>query len=148
MRIDCFERTKFAIQETSHHFAEKAGVVRKADLLADHAALAQNPRKHFQLRSLSGAVDPLKHNEFAARTHVSADSLTRPENPPRRMIGFSEPEQSTIRPESIVAIPEAVLHLRARVLVGLIVQRGGAAGSSRAQADARSSDTCSRADMF
>ena len=69
MRIDRFQRSEFAIQKLPDKLAEKSAVVREPDLLRRDSFLGERPCKQFNLRALSGAVNPLDNNEFPASRH-------------------------------------------------------------------------------
>ena len=58
MRIDAFERTKFAIQELTGHFTEPGVVLRETRGINGIASGAQDLRQQFDLRALAAAINP------------------------------------------------------------------------------------------
>jgi hypothetical protein len=69
MGIDRVEPAKITVQKLSNEFAEESVVVRESDLFYGDFLLRERSRKHFNLGTLPGPVNPFNNNEFSARRH-------------------------------------------------------------------------------
>jgi PLP dependent protein len=113
VRVYGRKRAEFAIEKSRDEFAEKTGIVGKADLRERHSPAVELAGECFELRAFTRAVDPFEHDELSAGRHGSDGQFSSRE---RLVTSASCPHaRIAAMPDKTSSIAANLAHVRERI---------------------------------